>query len=171
MTTALKLASDASFEDVIRIVHKLCGPYLAAGFDRGEVFSAAGLGFSQAFSTFDKDLGVEFRTWVWWKVEKRLLDLYKQLRKRKDVTGLELDLVPKEEPTFNLEEWLEELSDDAREVAMMVFQTPTEVRLVMKELGEENPANFRQAVRELLAELGWSANRIRRTFMEIRSKL
>lgn len=67
--------------------------------------------------------------------------------------------------SFNLLEFMDELSEDARLVVQAVFETPWEF--------DPCPTQIRMMIREFLSQpaIGWDRERISKSFLEIRSAL
>jgi len=165
-----------TFEEVRWLVHSFINQYYRKyRIDRDLLVAAAYYGFMQAYGTYDPRYG-EFTTWVGVKVKRRLSDeLRKKINERKRVaTGAGLDLLPDPEviePEFDTVAFFRKLSDDAQTVAGLVISKPIDVRLVLSQLGPDSPANWRQALREVLGELGWEKDRIHKAFLEIKEAL
>lgn len=158
------------------MVHKQIGQFLEVhDIDHEEVRSAAYLGYVRAYHTYKPQLGFQFTTWVWYHVNKRMLDA---LRKKitndnRPVVQIDWDLFDQEEklPEFIFDEWLETLSEDARLAAKVAVECPIDIKWFLSKLGEESPGNYRQAVREFLKELDWNDKRIKQSFQEIKERL
>lgn len=76
------------------------------------------------------------------------------------------------------EDLLERLSDDAELVAWLVISTPIDLKLALNDLGYvltptecKSPRAIKTAVRSVLSDLGWTANRITESFNEIAGAL
>lgn len=168
-----------TFDEVRNLIYSRVNIfYRKYKLNREDLISAAFLGFMQAYDTFDPKIG-EFSTWVCHKVDNRLKDELKAVidrQNRKTYTGFEqhyLELIPKKEiyQDFDPVEWLERLNEDARRVASVVLTKPIDIKLLLGQLGGETSHNWRQALREFLAEIEWDSDRIKATFASIKEAL
>ena len=80
-----------------------------------------------------------------------------------------MDLFELEEQTrFDLDRFASELSDDARTVAKLVCDPPTDIKLTAHAgYGLNSPTSIKKALIEFLGDLGWTARRIGESFREI----
>ena len=67
---------------------------------------------------------------------------------------------------FNMKEFAEEMTEDARTVLSLVLESPTEIAQVAEAKGGE-PRNWRSTIRNYLYSMNWTADRISETFEEI----
>lgn len=174
LTTPVAETFDEVRKLVFDRVHTFLGRFRV---DRAEVVAEAFYGFMLAYDSYDPTVGA-FTTWVQFKVDKRLMTL---LRKRIDYArkkvvnvGVEIletiqDRVQKEQ--FDSDVLFFRLSKDARDMVKLVLDHPTDVRLLLRQMGTESPGNWRQVIREFFTELDWTPDRIRKTFQEIKEKL
>lgn len=148
--------------------------------DEDEAYSAARLGFVLAYNTYDPEKVESFDKWVstkvWSVLFASLRRQYRDSRRPLETTGDDpmsyLDSFPDDEPPgFNLQDFLHELTDDAKHVVVMVFNPPKKVQKTVKAFGEDNEINLRMAVKQFLTDAKWSANRIRKAFREVRNAL
>jgi len=176
MKTVSTMAVEETFADLEKMIyHFTYGFVRKYGLDVEEVKSAAFYGFMQAFHSYDPKVG-EFSTWVGTKVTNRVLDLLRSsIKNRKRyLTGVDdavLDRPLEDRPGFDFETWLTTLSKDARKVARLAIREPIDVKLVRKQLGQETSEAYRTALRMVLAECGWTKNRTKRAFQEIKEAL
>jgi len=163
-----------TFQEVEKFIQSISNGFLEAyNLDYDEVKSAAYLGFMQAYKSYVHKKG-EFTTWVGHKVKRRLLDLLNKHIKdgKRPLAQIDLRLYPeKDPPDFDVNDWLDGLSKDARIVAKLVLKVPIDIRVLMTQLGEDSPGNWRQAIREFLDERGWAKKRVTRTLIEIKEAL
>jgi hypothetical protein len=164
-----------TYLDVERFIHMLVHQAVNKWrLEYPEALSAAHLGFMQAYESYRPEKG-EFLRWVAVKVENRLKDHLREVinqKKHKEVVDFDFELVPERDPElFDLDSLLNRMSEDAGEVVKQALKPPSDVKLTLAQLGAETPANYRQALREFFGYTGWSERRVRKTFMEIRSKL
>lgn len=177
MSDALsRYAADETFADVKAFVHKLVNDFVSVyKLDKEEVTSAAYFGYCQAYHTYDHRHQTEFTTWVGFKVKKRLLDLLRKttLEKKGKVTSLDDNLidVPERSYDFNFVEWAETLSRAARTIASLAVYQPIDIKLLLAQMGEDSPSNWRYALREFCLERHWESEWISNAFQEIKERL
>lgn len=173
-SSKLKLIVTETYEEVEKFVHKLVNDVSSKyGLDRDDVLEVSLWGFMQAYLSYIPEKG-KFSTWTGYKVKKRISDLIrvKQLEGKRFTTDMDLDIIAKKEYSqLKMEDWLSELPEDARTVASLVLKTPIDVKLSLIQLGKETPANWREAMREFLLDIGWSRNRITQAFRMVKHSL
>jgi hypothetical protein len=175
MSDALsRYAADETFADVKAFVHKLVNDFVAVyHLDKEEVISAAYFGYCQAYHTYDHS--TEFTTWVGFKVNKRLLDLLRKtiLERKGKVISLDDNLidVPERSYEFNFVEWAETLSKAARTIASVAVYQPIDIRLLLAQMGEDSPSNWKYALREYCLERKWDPQWVVDAFTEIKERL
>jgi hypothetical protein len=170
-------AAEDTYKDVDDLVGRFVWDFhLNTGIELEECRSEGLEGYVEAYHSYQPGRG-EFTTWVGVKVRSRLLDLARRLRREgrrlKGAVDAAEVAVAKAVPDFRLDEFVEELSEDARTVVSMVFDTPIDVKVVMYRLGgdQDTPQTYRGAIREVLRDLGWTRKRIKESFQEIRRAL
>jgi RNA polymerase sigma factor (sigma-70 family) len=115
--------------------------------------------------------------WVW----TRLLDKWRTEATRKNRVGpfFRSDLPQWLEETvidrswrqeWSLEEFLATLTEDAKTVVKLCLETPEELRQIAEDKGG-SPRNYRSTVKQWLESVGWSYERIRESFEEIKTAL
>lgn len=143
-------------------VERVCGPY-------SEMRSLADEIFMDAYLTYERRSN--FTTWVGNKVWYGLKDVLRKRTLHKQL-DLNLDEMPEHELDFDLFDFMRGLSGDAREVVSLVcLETPTDIMLGLAEIGRDTPAAFKLVLKEYLHDAGWSWDRIRNTFTEIKGAL
>ncbi len=85
----------------------------------------------------------------------------------------DIDGLQKKSRSFNCMAFLRDLSDDARTVAMLVLDTPNDVKLCMLEYHRNIPKRdkFLNSINEFLTDLGWSSDRIHDSYDEVSEAL
>ena len=173
-----KVAVTETFLEVQPLIHDFVNQfYTRYRIDKDRLVSAAYLGFMQAYDSYDPKIA-EFTTWVGTKVQNRLRDEvrryvkeYKKYRTGHEEDYLESVPVPAPPPEFDEQAFLQKLTEDAKVVAALVLTKPIDVQLLLRQLGPESPANWRQAMREYLTEIDWSPERVRKSFLEVKGAL
>lgn len=163
---------DLTFEKAMKVTRSMVRSFVSHyRIDPDDAWSEALMGFVKAMNTFDADR-MQFTSWVGEKVKRALMSLLRrkvlEARRREP---LSFDPVQPDRPAFDAEYFLSTLSDDAKTLVLAVFRPPLDVRVTMAEMGQESTVNFRTALRMFLADTGWSAQRVDKTFNEVRSKL
>ena len=171
-----RLAVETSFADVEKLIQKLVTRFREAyGIPSDEAWSAAGLGYCQAFHTFDRAKGFAFSTWVQWKVEMRLTDLMRDraaeaVRARLTAAN-DLDGLAKLSPEFDVFALYSRLSKDGVKAASLALSPPLPLKLMVRSARAKGDAAVRQAVVRYLRERGWSIARIEVAFANVRRAL
>ena len=147
------------------LVGRFCRLY---GLPFDEAWSAASLGFCQAYDSYDGRS--KFSTWCQWKVEKRLTDLVRErAEERRELTGI--DMTPfRARRQFDAASLFWRLDADGIEAVLTVLDPPGAVKVRAKKKGG-TAAAFRGAIKRHLRESGWSDHRIEKTFRKVRRQL
>lgn len=175
MSDGLAYCMEETFSDVERLLH-----HVTKGFrknpllDPDDVTSAVHLGFVQAYHRWQKGgVTCRFTTLAGNKARNRVLDLMRRQMSRPRTVDISLlgDSVPErsQTPPFDLDD--KSMSEDARAVVRLVLSRPLSIEVNLAELGPESPANWRQALRDFLSDLGWSVGKIKDVFEEIKGAL
>lgn len=143
------------------------------GGDKEEMRNEALLIYMKAYLSHDADKA-RFSTWLYFKVYKGLLEL--AIKRAKEQTRLARHHLDFEvsEVTYGGERWLElwdSLSDNAKAVVALVFDTPHRVARDAEKSGKVNPKSYRSALRAYLMRAKWPAEIVAETFKEIREAL
>lgn len=136
-----------------------------------EMISHANWQFMLAYEKYDGR--IEFHKYLQWCVWKGLLEvirIYAVRSKRVAYQDLAPDCAWFTPSKFNLEEWCEGLSQDARVVVRLALNTPHCIAQGAHLRGGK-PHNVKYGLRQYLSGMGWSGGRIRNTFNEIRNAL
>lgn len=181
---------DELYKEVERLiywtVHKFINRY---GGDFEEFLGEANWIFSELTSPNSKHYypnrpnpkNGKFTNWLQFSIYTTLLEKQREsLRKQKLSKIVSLDPVediweplenlPEHKDKFMLSEFIEELSEDARIVAMLALDTPVGLTRIMVNKGGTGTQR-RTVLRSYLKELGWTAARITESFYEIREML
>lgn len=139
-----------------------------------DMMSAAGEGFVDACVTYDPKQKMKFGSWVWKKVWGKMLDdLRKAFRRSRRSFARVYDLAEEQEAVeFDRDELLAKLSSDGQLAVNLVLDSPMELEFLKAIIGDDTPANTREAVRQyLLEEEGWTKIRVTRAFLEVKAAL
>lgn len=105
--------------------------------------------------------------WIWFG----LLDKRRpQLTRRGTVQACGDAIATYSDKCRDLQAWLSELSDDAREVVVLTLDAPKALQQAADAKGG-TPRNIRSSVRQWLLGQGWANARITTAFAEIRAEL
>lgn len=112
---------------VFKQIHKV---HKSIGGDLDEMLANAALLFHKAVTTYDNSRGTSLATWiakVAWDdtFAERRIEMGRQKRYTRDA---DLDHQP-DRHHFDMNGFLDELSNDARELALLAFNPPKEVKL------------------------------------------
>jgi len=135
-----------------------------------ETLSVAHEGFLEAFEGYRPELA-SFATHASQKVRSKLFE-WQRTTMRRTILGKIVDhnveLIPQDH--FLLIDFLDELSEDAREVVCLALDAPRDIvhSLVVKGI---TPRNYKAAIREYLKDCGWCTARIAESFQEIAEAL
>lgn len=144
------------------IVHKFRAKYPWMGtFD--ELLAEANYQFMEAYKRFDRDIG-ELSTWVHFRVSHCLLEKVRSDTRKAANRPKRVDVVFDELPTtpsFDLDEFVSSLSDDACTVVKIAVNMSPHIRVPRLKL----------SLARNLKELGWSVTRMFLSFREIEEAL
>lgn len=167
-----RTAADMTFRDtegwVIQTVRDFTRRY---GGEYEEWLSEAYVLFMEAYKQHDQHRS-RFTVWVRNYIWNHLFNLWQKgvgRNNRLPRVYEDLDKIAAREETFYVSEWLEELTDDAREAASVVLEDIPDFRLALQ--GRLAPHYMKLALREVLKDFGWTASRICESFLEIREAL
>lgn len=126
-------------------------------------------GTTPSGDAIEHSYAVEIRRWVWFEMfDAMRLRVDRKSRAKMMPLG-DYD-APSPELDFNVMDFVEDLSADARVAARMVLGPPAEVAATAAAKGG-TPRNFRSTVRAYLADWGWKPARINAAFDEITEAL
>jgi hypothetical protein len=133
--------------------------------------SEANVGFMISYHEHDPAIA-PFVPWCKWKTWKHLQEQHRKIAYRRGITKMEQheEEFAKDEPRFRLVDFIDELSEDARQVVSLVFDTPKGLVPIIQSKGNE-PRNLRSVLRDYLKGIGWSAKQITDSFSEIERAL
>lgn len=159
-------AISTTFTDTEKLIYGTVKDFVAKnGGSVDELVGEAGICFMKAYNSYDYSKA-KFSTWVHIKVWRHLQEIQRvQLRRESRVTFEELDENRHVSRMFNLSDFLDQLSEDARLVCSVVFDTPWQTQPEPKQIRELLRLYFGQPA------VGWPMARISDTFAEIRAVL
>ncbi len=185
-TNRARLANEATYEDVSKMVFRLCWVALIRwGGEWEDWLSAANMGFMDAVRTWKPERS-SFVTHCWWCVHYALLDRRNGKGERwrgretpeadlrgDDGRGPLADVPARPEP--GVASLLRDLGEDGRTVVRLVVESPAELaklaRVGGRRHGDPSPAAARRAIGDHLAGLGWARARVVEAFGELREAL
>lgn len=174
-------AFQETYLSVEALINMICKGFTNSKFPFHILKSEANLAFIHAYHSYTVEKGA-FTTWVYWKVECALKSFIREelIRKKRkffydgrniSVEDYEVEDYRKGHLSHDLE-FLPLLSEDARNVVMLVFESPARLSNLVKKQGKWTPFNLKIAIREhLINNLGWGSQKIRETFNEIKEIL
>jgi len=121
---------NSQFEQHTALLHKLSHLYAnRCGRPEKDVFQQACYLFMQATEGFIPERGVKFVTYLYPCVQNGLIDWGKKNDLPPDPVTIpdQMALTPTPDKALMMKEWIEDLSDECREVAMIILNGPAEV--------------------------------------------
>lgn len=168
MTAAL-MDLDTAYADHIDVIRKVVWDFCKArGADFDEAMCEANYAFMSAVETWDCTQSA-LGTWLHTCVRSRLFHWERSNgRVSAHYTVVEdADAIPDSATTFNLAEWSEGLSEDAKVMVSLLIQTPPEVLALAKGMSSKN---LSAAVQSHLRESHeWSCDRFWDAYKELRA--
>lgn len=146
-----------------------------------ELFCEANHAFIKAYQAFDPGEGNQFTTLLALAVKRRLADVRgAELRRARQARSLDTvnhdgkclatQIPNREQRQFNVDDLLEKVSEDGVAVLNLVFDAPADLKRKAILKGGTGQ-NWMSTIRQHLRSEGWSSDRIRETFEEIRQVL
>lgn len=148
--------------------------FLAHGGDLEELKSEAVQLFFSGYESYQFDRSHKFSTWIYTTVFRGLLGARRKLINRQRLLGTQVDVtttaIPnKDASNFNVDSFVNQLTEDARYLVRTVIDCPDELR--KRFLPRDHKKAMRKRVREYLFDRGWSPDRVASTFQEISEAL
>lgn len=177
LTQLDRLAANEAYHDTKHILDHVVQAHLRKyGGDGEEYRSEADQWWIQAFASYDPTCGTSFASWVRTKASLGMLERHRETYRRDNLLprrgkDLAFHPAPEQGPEFDLDEFMEGLSDDAQVVVKLVLDPNIDVDLNLAVRGGPEAKNYKGAVREFLKDLGWSFTRVMDTFREIKDYL
>lgn len=176
-STLATRALEVTYEDVRTVLYDLVHKFRRRyGGDFGELVSDANAYFMQAYATYNGDRGSAFSTWFYYRTWRRMLsDLRQrrsQSRRRLYLDNEVMGCYAAKQYNFNMDEFAEGLSQDAKKVVGLIVCPPLDIKLSCGRRGDHNSAlHYRRAMCEYLKDIGWPRERIMVAFAEISNEL
>lgn len=169
MAESMTLA--AAYEHTEPIIYNAVRKHLRRwGGDWDDALSEATYHFTIAYHVWIKKRGDldMLRAIVHRRVSLELIEAHRkrqrELQRIQRKAEMERPVIP-----FDVDEFVGQLSADAQTAVRLILETPRSLARVMDR--DVTPSAMRTCLREYLYGLGWSAQRVRECFQEIRSKL
>ena len=161
-----------TYDDVKAMLFSICVKHITPDRSLDDLMSEAHDVFMASYlNDWDPDKGTAFSTWLYRKVNYRMLDMRRKITEAPiDTTTLEFTVLSPE--GLDIEEFLQDLSDDSRLVAWVVLNSSANLQAVINgDLTEKEARKIRQSIRERLLNRGWSQWRVTKAFQEITNTL
>jgi len=170
-----RAAVETTYLDVRRLIGNAVAIFMRRyGGSFEDHMADASLWFMDAYRKWDgsrSSFVTYVRGYIYWQLlEKQRQYMHANRRIDREVIYLD-ELVGPTPPAFDLGSWLGGLSDEARTVARLVFETPMDIHHALAVRGSDSAGQYRTAIRRYLKDLGWSAAMIAASFSEIRRAL
>lgn len=173
LTKYQRTSCEETYHDVENLIYDLCWQFKRKfGGDINELIADANTHFMRAYQaqSFDPSKS-KFSTWVSNIVWRGLLcDHTRDRTRRVQVIASEKMDLNEAKLESKLLAAMAELTGDAATVLRLVVDMPEELAAASRARGGQ-PRNIRSALREYLAGIGWSYERVAESFDEIRSIL
>jgi len=168
-----KDAIEDTYRDFEKMLFKLCWKAVKIyGGDFEGYLSTANLAFMKAYYNYDPEKGQKFSTFLYWYVRGMIMSGAEPYAMDQNTinTGGDLDMtVHAQKESFNIEEFFDDLSDDAKTVVGIITLYPDNLDdlLELTDIGE----CVRSGLIKKLRKLNWSIARVNESFCEIREAI
>lgn len=163
------------YEKVKNLIHKLAIGYAKShGGDVDELVSEGHVAFMRAYPKWDPEIGA-LTTLMYHAVINQFNSYSRRQAKHQgyqfgQAEETKAEDVVDDKPTFDLPDFLETLSNDARVVVQLIFNAPRQLEQDAEDKGG-HAKNWRSSLRQLLRDMQWSVEEIRSAFDEVRNAL
>lgn len=173
MGTAL-LTQEQEWESAQGIIHSLIRATLkkTIGLTYDDLLSEASLAFVEAYRGFNHNAGTKFETWLYWKVNARMMEIRRVTARRwkrseSDVSlnddDADINVGSQQSPLADV---LDELTEDSRLLAELVMDSSLALQ------AEFNPRSAMNSLASFMREnYGWSMIRSKITLLEMQEAL
>lgn len=162
---------DSKYVEVERMIGMLVDMFRRQyGGDRDEILSDANLAFVRAYHLYDANIA-KFSTYLWHKVWLSL-KRERAFRIKKGSKTVNVENFAKTttiQKAFNFSDFMKHLTKDACIVTQMALETPNDLKQIV--LFKNNSPNWRETIRKHLLSIGWTIERVRESFAEIKAIL
>lgn len=171
------LACATTYADSQNVVYETCHHFVRCyGGEFEECLSIANEVYTKLYWKDDwKEKKSSFKTWLRRKITYALLEDMRLRRGRNNrlpKVDLELEFLPTEKvEDFDLQDFLDYLSEDARVVAEMVLTESIPLTMEVYQRGDFTPKNVLRALGKVLSGLGWTSKRILESFEEVKQAI
>jgi len=166
-----------TYEAVERLIKKICNRFVQVyGGEFDELEGMANVAYTKAYHSYEPGHGTKFSSYIStciWRHLKQHCDRQRRAVKCKSLSmkkGHQYQLEATPASTFRLADTLKELSTDARALVSFVLEAPEELNTIMHEPDASN-IRISANVRRYLRKHGWSANKLKNCFCEIKEAL
>ena len=169
-TLAISRPIDETYEDVKRLISKVCNDFLRRnGGDFEELVSTANEVYMDAHRTWVPG-SAPFTHYLCICIYRRLLGDRKKARRLPVVSLTEPEggqvQVEDHHKEFKLAAFVEELSDEAKQIVLLVFSPPAELDAMIDRKGGK-ALHYSSTIKEYLRGSGWSREAIRDAWKEV----
>lgn len=167
-----------AFEDVRLLIWDTCHKfYRRYGNLNGtveELFSVAQLSFMKAYHSYTEKSS-SFATWVRWYIWHELLELQRgDMRRNKAAKVTPTDMVENDyvapHSNFNMVDFVDSLSEDAKMVVNLVVDPPEGLAAAMRRRGPGD-GRTKLSIEQFLSGFEWDSFKISEVFSEITTAL
>lgn len=167
-------AIGATYEDVQAMITGAAAHYnhkCPVGFDYW--LSEANWIFMEAYYSYDPGEGMEFSSWLYFLLYRRLTSVTRKHARIAAQANLSRIREDVESKKVRLQDFISNLSNDAKEVVSIIVDSPNDVKLALlsRPTREPLPIKMKQCLLEFLSDIGWANDRIFDTFTEITEAL
>jgi len=165
------MMTDKDYSQIKSIVYKSSAQFLHLyGGNFKELVSQANVACIKAWNTYDPERGTKISTWVKFVVDRELIEnLRKNLAKKRNPpisSDNNIEQVISPYKTFDLGEFLRDLSDDARTVIELLLTMPNDLAFLTRRPKQTWTVLVRELVR-----MKWTKQRISKIYKEISEAL
>ena len=172
-TTLREIVMTETYLDINPLINSIAIRFFKTyGGGLDEWKAQANLLFVMAYDSYNETKGI-FSTWVYFRIEKGLQDFVKKNRNQKNAISQIKDHCKETTPrssSFSVFEFVDEISEDARTIANLIWHPSTEFQTLPKANGNHG-SRMRTVLESHLKSLGWTRRRVKESFEEIRRVL
>lgn len=136
-----------------------------------DALSLAHSAFVKAVNNYDPSKGAKISTWVTFCLHNDLINYLKKEYRHYSYEPLEEEYHGGDNINHFVQEFTEGLSDEAKQVVMLLLETPDELSNLMQWDGVRNKTGTLKTLKNYLLDMGWVASEIKETITEIRQAL